>query len=445
MSGIVGSKLNIRGSGRIAKLGTDGQVLTSAGAGVSAVYEDAAGGGTSWQSVTTGSTLTAVAGNGYPINTTSNACTVTLPAGSVGDTIEFVDYAGTWDTNVVTLTANGSEKIQSATDDADLNVERQGVKIVYVDATQGWVATTGVNESTGGATAPALRLQPYSVDFLCIAGGGGGAGSYYAGGGGAGGYRNSYLSETSGRGSASETALSLSSGTTYTITIGAGGAAGTQHENGSNGTDSSISGGLITTVTSTGGGGSVEGDGAPFTAGLDGGSGGGAGATDDVGGSGTANQGYDGGGGTTGGANGTTGGGGGAGADGETLTTGADGGDGGAGLESSITGAAVTRGGGASGSAYNGTKGTGGTGGGGTGAQGDGSVTQATAGTANTGGGGGGASHSATNTGGVGGSGVVILRMTTADYTGTYTNAETPIVDGSDTILVFNATGTYTA
>ena len=45
MSGIVGSKLNIRGSGRIAKLGTDGQVLTSAGAGVSAVYEDAAGGG----------------------------------------------------------------------------------------------------------------------------------------------------------------------------------------------------------------------------------------------------------------------------------------------------------------------------------------------------------------------------------------------------------------
>ena len=45
MSGIVGSKLNIRGSGRVAKLGTDGQVLTSAGAGVSAVYEDAAGGG----------------------------------------------------------------------------------------------------------------------------------------------------------------------------------------------------------------------------------------------------------------------------------------------------------------------------------------------------------------------------------------------------------------
>ena len=42
MSGIVGSKLNIRGSGRIAKLGTDGQVLTSAGAGVAAAFEDLA-------------------------------------------------------------------------------------------------------------------------------------------------------------------------------------------------------------------------------------------------------------------------------------------------------------------------------------------------------------------------------------------------------------------
>ena len=45
MSGIVGSKLNIRGSGRVAKLGTDGQVLTSSGAGAGAVFEAAAGGG----------------------------------------------------------------------------------------------------------------------------------------------------------------------------------------------------------------------------------------------------------------------------------------------------------------------------------------------------------------------------------------------------------------
>ena len=103
--------------------------------------------GTAWQAVTTGATLTAVAGRGYPINTTSNACTVTLPASaSVGDTIEFVDYAGTWDTNSVTLDPQ-TLNIKGATTDLELNFERQGVRIVYVDATQGWVAATGVNET----------------------------------------------------------------------------------------------------------------------------------------------------------------------------------------------------------------------------------------------------------------------------------------------------------
>ena len=41
MSGIVGSRLNIRGSGIIGGLGTDGQVLTSAGAGQEIVFESA--------------------------------------------------------------------------------------------------------------------------------------------------------------------------------------------------------------------------------------------------------------------------------------------------------------------------------------------------------------------------------------------------------------------
>jgi len=43
MSGIVGSRFNIRGSGVVGKLGTDGQVFTSAGAGKSAVFEAASG------------------------------------------------------------------------------------------------------------------------------------------------------------------------------------------------------------------------------------------------------------------------------------------------------------------------------------------------------------------------------------------------------------------
>ena len=43
MSGIVGSYFNTRGSGVVAKLGTDGQVFTSTGAGLSQGFEAAAG------------------------------------------------------------------------------------------------------------------------------------------------------------------------------------------------------------------------------------------------------------------------------------------------------------------------------------------------------------------------------------------------------------------
>ena len=70
-------------------------------------YKSEPVGGTSWQSVETGATFTAVAGNGYPVNTTAQACTVTLPAAaSVGDTIEFTDYARNFATNALTINPN---------------------------------------------------------------------------------------------------------------------------------------------------------------------------------------------------------------------------------------------------------------------------------------------------------------------------------------------------
>jgi len=431
MSGIIGSKLNIRGSGRIAKLGTDGQVLTSSGAGVAAAFEDVAG-GTSWQSVETGATFTAVAGNGYPVNTTAQSCTITLPAGSVGDTIEFVDYAGTWDTNYVTLTADGSENIKGSTDDVALAGDRQGIKIVYVDATQGWVGTTGVNE-----TAPALKPPPFNVDFLVIAGGGGGSLFGGSGGGGAGGYRNSYSSESSGGGASAESDLLFFQGTTYTIAVGAGGVGSASTDaQGAAGTDSSISGADIVTKTSVGGGAGNHTNG--NSGAEDGGSGGGSGGSDGQQGTGTANQGYDGG---STGAGGAGSGGGGAGAVG-VNTDDTNGAAGGVGLESSITGSAATRAGGGGGATYTGTQGAGGTGGGGTGGKQVGTI-QGSSGTANTGGGAG-AKYSSTPSNN-GGSGVVILRIATADYSGTSSGAETPIVDGSDTILVFNGDGSYTA
>ena len=96
------------------------------------------GGGTSWQAVKT-SNFTAVAGEGYFINTTSGAITMTLPAGSIGDEIVFIDYAGTFDTNNLTVAANGSEKIVGSTNDLTVATERAGNTLVYTDGTQGWL------------------------------------------------------------------------------------------------------------------------------------------------------------------------------------------------------------------------------------------------------------------------------------------------------------------
>jgi len=140
MSGIIGSKINIRGSGRIAKLGTDGQVLTSGGAGVQANYEDIAA-GISWQAIETGSTMTAVAGEGYWVNTTSNACTITLPSSaSNGDEIIFVDYDRTWGTYGITIDSNGlNYQGDNDTFDVEYTTDGQALDIVYSGATNGWI------------------------------------------------------------------------------------------------------------------------------------------------------------------------------------------------------------------------------------------------------------------------------------------------------------------
>ena len=427
-------------SGTDLTIGASGDTITVP-AGATLVNNGTASGfGISWQSVVTASTLTTVAGRGYPINTTSNACTVTLPSSaSVGDQIQIVDYAGTFATNNITLTS--SLNIEGGALDKLLTTNREGVTITYVDVTQGWVATSGVNSGD-----QALDPQTYSVDFLVIAGGGGGAqsinGAAPGSAGGAGGYRNSYASETSGGGGSSEASLTFNVGTVYTITVGAGGA-GTSRNNG---VDSSISGTGLTTITSVGGGYG----GGNYAEGVYEGSSGGSGGGSYVVASpaaGTANQGYAGGAGTGGGAGD---GGGGASAVGGN-SSGTTAGNGGNGLASSITGSSVSRGGGGGGAGDVSAIGTGGTGGGGDGGGGVSDNIPASNGTANTGGGGGGAlrgaaSPAGTKNGGNGGSGVVILRMPDADYSGTTTGSPTVAtgVGGTDTVLTFNASGSYT-
>jgi hypothetical protein len=95
-------------------------------------------GGTSWQAVKT-SNFTAAAGEGYFINTTSGAIEMDLPAGSIGDEISFIDYAGTFDSNALTIDQNGTEKIAGSTDPLTVSTERAANTLVYVDSTQGWL------------------------------------------------------------------------------------------------------------------------------------------------------------------------------------------------------------------------------------------------------------------------------------------------------------------
>jgi len=118
---------------------TDGdadQALTTNGSGVLAWTTIS--GGASWQAVKT-STFTAVAGEGYFINTTGGAFEMDLPAGSIGDEIAFIDYAGTFDTNALTIDQNGTEKIAGSTDPLVVSTERAANTLVYVDGTQGWL------------------------------------------------------------------------------------------------------------------------------------------------------------------------------------------------------------------------------------------------------------------------------------------------------------------
>ena len=433
MSEVKVNKISPR-SGTDVTLGDSGDTFTIPAGATLTNNGSASGFGISWQSDIKTSAFTAVAGEGYWINTTSAAVTVTLPASaSVGDEIEFTDYARTWGTNNLTINQNSLNYQGNSSPNPVYDVNGQHVRIVYSGATQGWIPT--VDDDVTLETP-----QAYSTEFLVIAGGGGSG----WGGGGAGGYRNSYASETSGRNSSTETPLSLIPGTTYTITVGSGGTAGSSiSANGGSGEDSSISGSDIATITATGGGGG----GRDGQVGLDGGAGGGASNGGSTGGSGTANQGFDGGatpGSTSGGS-----GGGGASANGSNAPTGTTvaGGAGGNGLASSITGSSVTRAGGGGGGARYDSGGTssGGTGGSGGGGAGGDSTAAGNAGSANTGGGaGGGGYNGSSQSGATGGSGVVILRMATADYSGTTTGSPTVSTSGTDTILVYNGDGSYT-
>ena len=430
-----GSTVTIGGSGTNVVLGTSGQTVSlGTGATQSGFGRN---GSVNWQTTIKTGDFTSVSGEGYFINTTSGTIILTLPSSpSVGDIVAFKDYAGTFQTNNLTINRNGSNVV-GGTDNPVISTEGQAVVLIYGDATQGWqpveaatnadlprpsfITATGGTITTSGndkihtftgpgtftVSSAANCAANNEVSYVVVAGGGGGGGIVsHGGGGGAGGYRETKspvtpytASPLDGQPSAPNRITVTA--TAFPITVGGGGA---RNVAGVNSTFSTITG-------AGGGGGTGPG------AGQAGGSGGGgtyntaglAGNTPPV----SPSQGNPGGTSCTGGANYGAGGGGGA------LVAGAAGspsagGPGGNGATSSITGSPVARAGGGGGSSYQGGgPNAGGTGGGGAGTIGGPSPNQANAvaGTANTGGGGGGGERNVPVAGGAaGGSGIVIIR-----------------------------------
>jgi len=394
-------------------------------------------GAITWDTTAKTGNFTAVSGNGYFVNTTSGAITVTLPSSpSAGDVVAVADYANTFDTNNVTIGRNGSN-IQGEAGDFKAEIEGLSILLIYVDSTKGWLSIDAGQASaitspqfvtaTGGTitTSGDFKIHTFTgpgtfcvsnagnacgsstVDYMVVAGGGGGAAnSNGAGGAGAGGFR-----ESSGAASGCYSASPLGSGVSalpvavqgYPITVGGGGAGHVgDPENAGNGSSGSNS--VFSSKTSAGGGG-----GGGAGAGVAGGSGGGAGQGQSGVGAGNTPpvsppQGNSGGQSVP---QERGAGGGGAGAAGSCVT-------GGAGVTSSINATPTARAGGGGGGArcfpaVPGSAGAGGSGGGGAGAKGN----NGTAGTTNTGGGGGGAGRKpgvGNNTGGAGGSGIVVIR-----------------------------------
>ena len=109
-----------------------------------------------WCTTAKTSPFTAVSGDGFFVNTTSGAITVTLPASpSAGDIVAFKDYANTWDTNNVTICRNSS-KINGQCANATLRHRSTISNFIYVDGTKGW---QDIHDSTSNVTGASFRCS----------------------------------------------------------------------------------------------------------------------------------------------------------------------------------------------------------------------------------------------------------------------------------------------
>ncbi len=316
MSEIKVNKISPR-SGTEVTLGDSGDTFTiPSGATINnqgTATNFGATGSASWNTTVKTSTFTAVAGEGYFVNTTGGAVTVNLPAGTAGAVVAVKDYANTWDTNNCILSPNGSDKIGGDnTADSTLETEGLAVTLVFIDSTQGWLVTdsglqteaptttfvtaTGgtitedgnckVHTFTGPGTFTVCSVSNCAsqniVSHMVVAGGAGG-GYDVGGGGGAGGFREvkspltPYTASPLDGYPSAPNRITVTA-TSFPITVGAGGAGATSTPSPAGVGNNSI----FSTITSAGGG---IGGNYPGNGGGNGGSGGG-GAGHSAGGSG---------------------------------------------------------------------------------------------------------------------------------------------------------------
>jgi len=260
-----------------------------------------------WQTTPKTGDFTGANGEGYFINTTSGAITMTLPSASAGDIISIQDYNNTFDSNSCIIQAGSGVKINGGTAAGrlELSTEGQGLTLIYVDVTVGWrsiesttfntqsAVPTFITASGGNTTLTVGDFKTHiftgpgtftvcsvgnaagsnSVDYLVVAGGGGS--TINGGGAGAGGFRS--FSSVAGTNSPLNAPAALPvSAQGYPITVGSGGTNGAPSGWPSKSPSPNGNPSTFSTITSAGGGGAntqgtCSGNGKP------GGSGGGGG------------------------------------------------------------------------------------------------------------------------------------------------------------------------
>ena len=235
--------------------------------------------------------FTATGGEGYFVDTTSGPISVNLPAGTAGLVVGVADYANNFGTNACTLVQNGSDKIGGATFNAIIGTNGVAVTLVFVDSTKGWIVTDSGQQTdastaqyvaaTGGCitTCGDYKIHTFlspntftvtnagnsdgsdTVDYFVVAGGGGGGRDNFGAnrmgsGGGGGGFR---LSNSTCMPAPHTSPLAAPTGipvpaTPYPIQVGGGGVGGNSSVGvtgcGGVGTPS-----FFSTITSAGGGG----------------------------------------------------------------------------------------------------------------------------------------------------------------------------------------------